>query len=250
MNSTVLITGAAKGIGYACARVFHRSGWRVIGLDILPAADSRPFESFLSIDLGDPEVLSTVAQQVRALTDELNALINNAAVQVIRPLLDTSDKDFDTVMDVNIKAPFVLTKALFPVLRKNRGAIVNVSSVHALATSADIGIYAASKAALASLTRTMAIEFGPHGVRVNALLPGAIDTDMLRSGLTRNQFAAVDELDEKIKQIARRHPLGRVGRPEDVATAALFLADPVQSSFITGHCLSIDGGCLAKLSTE
>lgn len=250
MKSTVLITGAAKGIGHACARVFYRSGWRVIGLDITPATDSQPFESFLSVDLGNPEALSTAAQQVRARTDELNALINNAAVQVIRPLLDTSEKDFEKVMCVNLKAPFALTKALFPVLKKNRGAVINVSSVHAQATSADIGVYAASKAALASLTRTMAIEFGPYGVRVNALLPGAIDTDMLRSGLTRNQFAAVDEIDKKIERIARRHPLGRVGRPEDVAAAALFLADPEQSSFITGHCLSIDGGCLARLSTE
>ncbi len=177
MSNTVLITGAAKGIGYACAQVFYRSGWCVIGLDIMPATDIKPFESFLPIDLADPRELSTVAQQVRARTGELNALINNAAVQVIRPLLDTSEKDFETVFSVNLKAPFVLTKALFPVLRKNRGAIVNVSSVHALATSADIGVYAASKAALASLTRTMAIEFGPYGVRANALLPGAVDTD-------------------------------------------------------------------------
>ncbi len=240
---TVLITGAAKGIGYACASVFSQAEWRVIGIDTLAATNHGPFESYMRMDLQDQEALSAAVLQLIADEEELCALVNNAAVQMICPLLDTSAKYFEMTMSINAITPLLITKLIFPLLRKNRGAVVNISSVHSIATSPDIGTYAASKAALSSLTRTMALEFGCHGVRANAVLPGAIDTDMLRAGLMRNQISDPDDM-------AKRHALGRIGQPEEVAQVVLFLADTEKSSFITGQCIVVDGGCVARLSTE
>ncbi|MEL6311495.1 MAG: SDR family oxidoreductase, partial [Pseudomonadota bacterium] len=137
----------------------------------------------------------------------------------------------------------------FGLLRSAEGSVINVSSVHAMATSRNIGAYAASKGALLAFTRSLALEFGEHGIRVNALLPGAVDTPMLHAGLSRGHVQA-GSLDGLIRGLGQKHVLGRVGKPEEIGRAALFLADPEYSSFITGQSLIVDGGALARLSTE
>ena len=129
------------------------------------------------------------------------------------------------------------------------GAIVNVSSVHAVATSANISAYAASKGGLLALTRAMAIEFAPDNIRVNAILPGAVDTPMLRAGLDRDHAGGGSMLD-RLENLARKTVNGRIGRPEEIAHTIYFLADNAQSSFMTGQALIVDGGATARLSTE
>ncbi|MDO8755759.1 MAG: SDR family oxidoreductase, partial [Anaerolineales bacterium] len=129
------------------------------------------------------------------------------------------------------------------------GAVVNVSSVHAVQTSANIAAYAASKGGLLALTRAMAIEFAPDHIRVNAILPGAVDTPMLRAGLGRGHLGQGD-MQERLDNLARRTVIGRVGRPEEIAHAIYFLADHEQSSFMTGQSMIVDGGATARLSTE
>jgi NAD(P)-dependent dehydrogenase (short-subunit alcohol dehydrogenase family) len=145
-----------------------------------------------------------------------------------------------------LRSVFLSAKAGFPWLKAAGGCIVNVASVHALATSVDIAAYAASKGGLAALTRAMALEFGPVGIRVNAILPGAVDTPMLKEGLERSGT----EPEAARQRLEGRTPLGRIARPEEIAQAILFLASAERSSFISGECLVADGGALARLSTE
>jgi len=129
------------------------------------------------------------------------------------------------------------------------GSIVNVGSVHAIATSANIAAYAASKGALSALTRALAIKFAPDQIRVNAVLPGAVKTDMLLAGLQRGHLSG-DRPDQLLDNLGRKTVMGRVGTSEEIARAILFLADANQSAFMTGQSLVIDGGATARLSTE
>ncbi|MCK5054189.1 MAG: SDR family oxidoreductase, partial [Anaerolineales bacterium] len=124
-----------------------------------------------------------------------------------------------------------------------------VSSVHAVATSVEMAAYAASKGGLAALTRAMALEFAADGVRANALLPGAVDTEMLRDGLNRGHVSG-DSIDERLLDLGRRTVMGRVGLPEELARAIYFMADAEQSAFMTGQTMTVDGGATARLSTE
>jgi NAD(P)-dependent dehydrogenase (short-subunit alcohol dehydrogenase family) len=129
--------------------------------------------------------MEAIFRQVAVFTDGLDALVNNAALQIVKPLLETTVAEWDAVMAVNLRAVFFAVKLAHPLLKKRQGAIVNISSVHAVATSKDIAAYAASKGGLLALSRAMAIEFAPDAIRVNALLPGAVDTPMLRAGMHR-----------------------------------------------------------------
>ena len=129
------------------------------------------------------------------------------------------------------------------------GAIVNVSSVHAVQTSVNIAAYATSKGGLLALTRAMAIEFAKDNIRVNAILPGAVDTPMLRAGLNRGHLGG-DDIHTRLDNLARKTVNGRVGKPEEIARAIYFLADNAQSSFMTGQAMIVDGGATARLSTE
>ena len=256
MNKTVLITGAGGGIGRACIHHFAGRGWRVIGVDRSPLREvegGEPFPKdglFIQADISHPESAEQIFEQARAFHPTLDALVNNAAVQVAKPLVDTTVEEWDSVMASNLRSVFLFVKLAHPLLKASGGgAIVNVSSVHAVQTSANIAAYAASKGGLLALTRAMAIEFAPDDIRVNAILPGAVDTPMLRAGLGRGHVGHGD-LQERLDNLARKTVNGRIGRPEEIAHAIYFLADGEQSSFMTGQALVVDGGATARLSTE
>lgn len=247
----VLITGAGGGIGRAALRVFAGCGWRVIGVD-RNEIDERLDADCLYIrsDISQEENLRTIFEQARAFSPTLDAVVNNAAVQIAKPLLETSAEEWDTVMASNLRSVFLGAKMAHPLLvADGGGAVVNVSSVHAVATSANIATYAASKGGLLALTRAMAIEWARDNIRVNAILPGAVDTPMLRAGLDRGHVGDGTMLD-RLENLARKTVNGRVGKPEEIAHAIYFLADNTQSSFMTGQALIVDGGATARLSTE
>ena len=247
----LLITGAAGGIGSATVRVFAEKGWKVIGVDRKQKTKQFPESGiYIEADISRPEQVEEIYRQVSNVTDSLNAVVNNAAVQIAKPLIETTAEEWDMVMASNLRSVFLGAKLAFPLLKaKGGGAIVNVSSVHAIATSANIAAYAASKGGLLALTRAMAIEFAPDDIRVNAILPGAVDTPMLRAGLDRGHVGDGDVLD-RLENLARKTVNGRVGQPEEIARSIYFLADGTQSSFITGQALIVDGGATARLSTE
>lgn len=250
MKRTVLITGAAGGIGRATVALFHRKGWQVVGVDRNELGSGFPGDGvFIRSDISQPADMQDIFDQVHAHTSSLHALVNNAAVQIAKPLVETTADEWDAVMASNLRSVFLAAKLAHPLLAASGGAIVNVSSVHAIQTSANIAAYAASKGGLLALTRAMAIEFAPNGIRVNAILPGAVDTPMLRAGLDRGHAQGSD-VQERLENLARRTVNGRVGRPEEIASAIYFLADNEQSSFMTGQALVVDGGATARLSTE
>lgn len=134
-------------------------------------------------------------------------------------------------------------------MKRVGGSVVNISSVHAVATSAGIAAYASSKGALLALTRAMALEFGTDGIRVNAVLPGAVDTPMLHAGLSRGHLNG-DTTTKLLRGLGKKHVMGRVGKPSEIGQTILFLADNEKSSFMTGQALIVDGGATARLSTE
>ena len=247
---TVLVTGAGGGIGRACIHHFADKGWRVIGVDRSSFGDDFPKNGrFIKADISQPESVEQIFQQAREFNPTLDALVNNAAVQVAKPLIETTVEEWDSVMASNLRSVFLFVKLAYPLLKANGGAVVNVSSVHAIQTSANIAAYAASKGGLLALTRAMAIEFAPDKIRVNAILPGAVDTPMLRAGLSRGHVGHGD-IQERLDNLARKTVSGKIGTPEEIAHAIYFLADNDQSSFMTGQSLVVDGGATARLSTE
>ena len=247
----LLITGAAGGIGRATVKVFADEGWKVIGVDRAPKYEAFPENGiYIQADISLPERLEAIYDKVSGFTDTLDAVVHNAAIQIAKPLLDTTAEEWDMVMASNLRSVFLGVKLAYPLLKaRGGGAIVNVSSVHAVATSAGIASYAASKGGLLSLTRAMAIEFASDEIRVNAILPGAVDTPMLRASFERGIAGEGDVLD-RLENLARKTVNGRVGQPEEIARAIYFLADNQQSSFMTGQALIVDGGATARLSTE
>ena len=247
----MLITGAAGGIGRATVQLFAQNGWTVIGVDRAPFGEPFPSDGFfIQADIADPAALESIIAQTRSFTHTLDALVNNAALQVAKPIIETSVAEWDLTIASNLRSAFLGAKLAHPLLKAGGGgAIVNMSSVHAVQTSANIAAYAASKGGLLALTRAMAIEFAPDQIRVNAVLPGAVDTPMLRAGLGRGHVGA-GSITERLDNLARKTVNGRVGLPEEIAHAVYFLADGTRSSFMTGQALIVDGGATARLSTE
>jgi NAD(P)-dependent dehydrogenase (short-subunit alcohol dehydrogenase family) len=248
MNRVVLVTGAAGGIGAATVRAFATAGWRVLAVDRQPAGEVPQGALSLTADVSLEAEVTAVFDRLEREYGRLDALVNNAAIQISKSLPTMTLEEWDATLVSNLRSVFLTARTGHAPLQAAGGSIVNVSSVHAVATSKDLTAYAASKGGLAALTRAMAVEFGRDGIRVNAVLPGAVDTPMLHDGLRRAGDAAA-------QQIARRHleertPLGRVGRPEEIAQVILFLSDAERSSFMTGQCLIVDGGAVARLSTE
>jgi glucose 1-dehydrogenase len=247
----MLITGAAGGVGRATVGVFNRNGWQVIGVDRDPFGGDFPADGlFIHRDNSDPKNIESIYAEVARFSPVLDAVVNNAAIQVAKPLLETSLDEWDAVINCNLRAAFLHAKLAFPFLAKaGKGAIVNVSSVHAVATSRDIAAYAASKGGLLALTRAMAIEFAASNIRVNAILPGAVDTPMLRAGLSRGHVSG-GTIHDRLENLANKTVNGRVGQPDEIGRVIYFLADDEQSSFMTGQALIVDGGATARLSTE
>ena len=247
MNRVAVVTGVAGGIGRACAVAFVEAGWDVVGI----GRGERPegaVGSYERIDLG----LRTATERFRELfarLGRLDALVNNAALQIAKQLTATTDEDWAAVLATNAAAPFVAIREATPYLVASRGSIVNVASVHAVATSVGLAAYASSKGALMALTRSVAMELGPQGVRVNAVLPGAVDTKMLRGDMV-DRGTSREGVTDPLADIAARTPLGRIGRPEEIASVVLFLADNDRSSFVTGQGWIVDGGVTARLASE
>lgn len=247
----MMITGAAGGIGRATVQLFHEKGWRVIGVDRKAFGDGFPAGGlFIQADISLQESIHTIFEKTNQYTDTLDALINNAAYQVNKSILETTVEEWDLVMASNLRSVFLSAKLAHPLLAANGGgAIVNTSSVHAIQTSSKIAAYAASKGGLLALTRQMAIDFAKDNIRVNAILPGAVDTPMLRDGMGRGHLTD-GSIHERLENLARKTVNGRVGRPEEIAHGIYFLADSEQSSFMTGQSLVVDGGATCRLSTE
>lgn len=242
---TALITGAAMGIGYAAARRFLAAGYAVVMFDIDNRSLARSCEELALLgsvlplhgDVAREADAQSAVEQTLAWRGRLDVLVNNAGIDLYGIVPEFSLPDWERQIGVNLTGAFLLAKHAIPALRATRGAIVNISSIHALVSYPGCAAYDAAKAGLLALTRTLAVDHGPEGIRVNAICPGWVDTPM-----TRKWLDAADP--ETLAQVEREHPLGRIGRPEDIAEAVYFLASEA-ASFITGAFLVVDGGLTA-----
>jgi NAD(P)-dependent dehydrogenase (short-subunit alcohol dehydrogenase family) len=235
-----LVTGAARGIGLAVAKRFLAEGWRVALLDIeaellhgAVAALANP-DSTLALhgDVSDAGAVAAAMAGVNARFGRLDALVNNAGIAVFAPLLETSDEDWNRVLAVNLTGPFLCTKAAAPLMREHGGgAVVNITSISAVRASTLRSAYGTSKAALAHLTKQLAVELASLGIRVNGVAPGPVETAMAKAVHTA---AIRADYHDAI-------PLNRYGLEEELAEAVLFLCCD-RSSYITGQILAVDGG--------
>ena len=238
----MFISGVEGGIGKALCEVFNKEGWVVIGADIKPCTHDN-CNLFFQEDVSKAESIKEIHDSLKGKKISIQCVINNAAIQLEKRILETTEEEWHSVMQTNLGSIFLSTKYLFDLLKDC--SIINIASVHARATSKGLSVYAASKGAITSLTRAMALELADHGIRVNAILPGAIETEMLRKGLGRNR-----DPENAMMELIEAIPLGRIGNAFDVAHLALFLAENKKSSYITGQEFVCDGGVLAKLGSE
>jgi NAD(P)-dependent dehydrogenase (short-subunit alcohol dehydrogenase family) len=250
MRQVAVITGSSRGIGYATACFFKEKGWFVAGIDKIPPSKNDSVDLFIEADVASPDAMKRAFDAISGEESrKVDLLVNNAALQICKPLVDTEPEEWDMVMAANLRSVYLCIKYAVPLMKDAGGAVVNIASVHAVATSAGIAAYAASKGGVLSLTRALAIELAPYDIRVNAILPGAVYTEMLLEGLQR-AAGTNDSTDVLLKDLASRTVLGRIGNPREIAASVWFLADRNMSGFMTGQSLVVDGGATARLSTE
>ena len=243
-NKVVLVTGGTRGIGFATAKLFAAEGARlvIVGRDkdkTMEAARNVPGRG----EAGDVSIAADCERIVTRPLDlfgRIDILVNCAGVIFRnRTVENTSEEEWDTTFNVNVKGTFLMCKYVLPALREAKGCIVNMSSYVGLVGFAGTSAYAASKAAIINLTRSMALDHAKEGIRVNAVCPGSVDTEMIHAAW--EQFGDVEQAR---KFWAEKHPLGRIASADEVGRAILFLASN-EASFITGAALPVDGGITA-----
>ena len=239
-----IITGAAQGIGRRTAELFAAAGYSLALLDLKPCPPI-PSGQILTFtgDLTDETFVASSIASAHEHFGRLDVLVNNAGISNIAPAETIDTGAFRRVLEVNLVAPFVISRIVGAVmLQQRQGSIVNIASIAGLTGVADRSAYNASKHGLIGLTRTLAAEWGGRGVRVNAVCPGWVKTEMDHVDQARGTYTDSD--------ITDRIPMARFATPDDIARAALFLADSTQSPFINGHTLTVDGGWTADGSWQ
>lgn len=233
----VLVAGGASGIGAAVVKSFREAGAEVAVFDIA-FKEAREEEGLLEVpvDLADSKQLSAAYGMLKERWGSLDVLINNAGIECVAALEDTTEEAWDRVMGVNLKSVFLSCKEALPLLKESGGNIVNTASQLAFVGASSFTAYTASKAAVVNFTRSLALETAKDGVRVNCVCPGAIDTPLLR-----RQFEGRRGPQGTIDDLIGMHPVGRLGKPEEIANCILFLASPA-ASFVTGSAMLADGG--------
>ena len=243
----VLVTGAGTGVGKGIALEFARAGAAVVlhyshsGMGALEAAesirDAGGKAKAIAADFTKVEELGTLARAAEDFLGGLDVLVNNAGITMNRKFEDTTAEQFDVLYAVNVRAPYFLSQALMPALLRSRGSVINISSVHAVGGRRDHTVYAGTRGAIVSFTRSLAIEMAPQGVRVNCIAPGPVDVE------NHHKLMAAQNIEESGSCI----PVGFMAEPGDIGAVAVFLASPA-ARYIIGQTIVADGGTTAWFS--
>jgi NAD(P)-dependent dehydrogenase (short-subunit alcohol dehydrogenase family) len=241
-----LVTGAAKGIGRACVDAFVAAAWKVVAVDVdaaeLQGLDDRYQDDVVVVD-GDVsrrQTNQTAVDEALSRYGQIDCAVGNAGVNLPKLIDDTSDAEFDRLIDVNVRALVYLAQAVHRPLAESQGSLVIVASKTGLVAQRNSPVYVASKGAAVQLARALALDWAPELIRVNAVCPGIVDTPMLRYFIE-----GLPDPDAAWKENVDAQPLGRLARPDECAAGVLFLASEA-ASFITGIALPIDGGFTAE----
>jgi meso-butanediol dehydrogenase / (S,S)-butanediol dehydrogenase / diacetyl reductase len=245
-DATVIVTGGARGIGRAVAERFASEGARVVIADVDENGARSAAEAIgrnaraVRTDVSSEADVAALIERAATELGGIDVVVNNAGIDLVATVDETSYADWRRMLSVDLDGAFLCIKHARPHLaRRGGGAVVNIGSIHGLHTQPGRSAYAAAKAGLAGMTRALALDLGPEGIRINTIAPGYIRTEIWHLWL--------DELPDPeatLDRIAQQHPLRRLGRPEDIAGAVAFLASP-DAAFITGTLLTIDGGLTA-----
>jgi NAD(P)-dependent dehydrogenase (short-subunit alcohol dehydrogenase family) len=240
-----LVTGAASGVGKATTLLLRERGARVVAVDVSPSVhDLAAGDDGIAAVEGDAAATETANRAVATALERwqrLDILVNNAAMIVWKSIVDTTDEEWDRLLAVNVRSAFVHCRAAIPtMIEQGGGAIVSTASISGLVGLPGQAAYCTSKGALVQLTRQLAVDYGPHGIRVNAVAPGPIDTPFLRSFVDAQEDPAALEA-----AISASHPLGRWAKPEEIARTIVFLASD-EASFVNGAISTVDGGFTAQ----
>jgi meso-butanediol dehydrogenase/(S,S)-butanediol dehydrogenase/diacetyl reductase len=242
-NKTAIITGGGSGIGQACAWAFYQEGANVVLFgrreDKLKETAQELGSRAMTVsgDMTRSEDLDRLVQETLSKFHRIDILVNNAGLFKGAPLHEISDEKYDEMMNINMKAVFQLTRRVLPVMMEQKGGnIIHISSILGIIAVPQVAAYNISKGALNQFSRSIAVEYGSYGIRSNSICPGLIETDMT-ADLMKDEAL--------MQEWSKGYPIGRFGKPEDVASACLFLASD-ESSFITGTVLPVDGGFTAQ----
>lgn len=251
-DKVAIVTGAAKGIGWGIATVFAKEGAKVVVVDWDEEAGKKTAAEingaggdaiFVKCDVSQEDQVKATIQAALDKYSRIDVLVNNAGIGVYMPVTEATSEDWDRCLGVNLKGVFLFSKYAIPHMQKvGKGAIVNISSVHAYANVNGTSPYAASKGGVTALTRAMAMDYSPT-IRVNAIAPGWVLTPLIQS-----IFDSYEDPAKQQRIVEERQVMKRIGRPEDIGYAAVFLASD-EASFITGTQLFVDGGLTAQLES-
>ena len=244
-GSVAIVTGAAGGVGREVVRQLLAAGAAVVAEDLDPAVvELETPEGLIATVVGDVADSGTASAAVALALERfgrLDILVNNAARFLLKPTLETTDEEWDGLMRTNVRGVFVHCREALPhLVESGAAAVVNLASISGVVGLNDQAAYSAGKGAIVQLTRQLAVDWSPHGVRVNAVAPGAIDTPFLR-----NALSGAPDVDAVLAEIAAAHPLGRISEADEIAEIVVFLASP-RSRFVTGSILMADGGYTAR----
>ncbi|MFD2617522.1 SDR family NAD(P)-dependent oxidoreductase [Terrilactibacillus laevilacticus] len=241
-DKVVLITGGSSGIGKATVEAFLKEGAKVAVFDYHLNNDDT-YNNYLSyqVDVRHSEQILTSVEQLVSEWGKIDILVNNAGIEFVAPIEETTEEDWDRVLDTNLKGLFLVSKTVLPYLKETKGVIVNTASQLALVGSSYFIAYTSSKSAILNFTRSLALETAKYGVRVNAVCPGAIDTPLLQRQFEDGKRGPQGTMADLVAM----HPLGRLGKPEEIAKPILFLSSN-DASFMTGSALVVDGGYVIK----
>jgi len=239
MDKVALVTGGSRGIGAAIVTALDDAGYRVLtcGRGERPVGLPTTVQ-WMSADVSKATDAAALVDYASSELGHVSVLVNNAGVQVEKTLGESTDADWDLVVDINCRGVFNMSRAILPMMQEHGGSIINIGSISGNVADPSMALYNASKAFVHGLTRSIAVDHGPH-LRCNAISPGWIMTEMATDG-----FALADNPERAMKDAIARHPVGRMGKPDDIANAVLWLASD-QSQYVNGACITVDGGMTA-----